>query len=156
MDSLNDVSKRASGGWNQMYPEAVKDFPTHEDFSKFLKQLELWMTSLNVELAQIKKDISTHTHYILPQTITNTGEVIITNTYTGVLTVTPYSSTGPAVESLKIRRPSLALYKIPYFINTTTVPPNIKGTVGYTFRPTATTPPIVESYINPISLVSGV
>lgn len=131
---LGQAEQRAAAAWDQLYKEAAADFPTHEDFKKYRLEVELWMKNVNKELEKLTKVISLHTH--------------TTTTPDGTFT-----STTPLNKNQMVWGPTT--YKLPLFINTTGVMPNLKGTPTYKYRPIVTIIPFIPSFVNPTSLLVG-
>lgn len=131
---LGQAEQRASAAWDQLYKEAASDFPTHEDFKKYRQELDIWMKSVNKELEKLTKVIASHTH--------------TTTTPDGTFTSTP-----PGNKNLIVWGPTT--YKLPLYLNTTGIQPNIKGTVDYKYRPITTTLPFIPSFVNPESMLAG-
>ncbi len=131
---IGQAEQRATAAWEQLYKEAVSDFPTHEDFKKYREELEIWMKSVNKELEKLTKTLASHTH--------------TTTTSQGTFTSTP-----PNNKSLITWGPTP--YKLPLYLNTTGIAPNIKGTITYRYRPIVTTLPFIPSFVNPAGMLIG-
>lgn len=130
---LQQNTQRGAGAWDQLYKEAVADFPTHEDFKRYREDIEEWMNSVNAKLQEICNAIAMHTHVSPPS---------------GGLTTAPTSATNMQWVG--------KVYVIPVYLNTTKVLPNITGTLGYKPRSILPKLPFVDAYASPVSLLTGV
>lgn len=138
---IGQAEQRSGGAWNQLYPEAGRDFPTHEDFKRFVEDTQKWMDTVNQQLKQLSEVVATHTHNVLPHT--HPGPV------------------GPAAAvTAQPIQSSMITWKgkqwvLPQFYNTTNLEPNLMGTSGYKYRQITVIPPFIPGYASPISLTSG-
>lgn len=131
---LGQAEQRASAAWDQLYKEAAADFPTHEDFKKYRYEIDIWMKNVNKELEKLTKVLAAHTH--------------TTTTPDGT-----YYSTPPINKNFITWGPTT--YKLPLYVNTTGIQPNLRGTVYYKYRPITTVLPFIPSFVSPASLLTG-
>jgi hypothetical protein len=134
---VGQAAQRALGGWEQLYKEAVSDFPIHEDFSRFVKDVQAWMVQVNKEMEILSATLKTHTHIVT----TSSG---------------PTVSTPPLNMSSYKWGATSTVYVLPTYLNTSTIPPNIRGTKGYQYRPVITTVPTVPAYASVTTLTAGI
>lgn len=138
---IMQASELALGAWQKLYPEAGKDFPTHADFDRFALQLEAWMTLVNNQLQAQMRLIASHTHAIPPHTHPFTGPGAVIPVPLTTLTGDPKPQwSGPQ-------------WTVPKFLNTSLLPPNIPGSLGFSPRPIVQTPSFVPSHL-PLSVLN--
>ena len=130
---LDQATQRSAGSWDQLYKEAASDFPTHEDFKRYREEVEKWMTNMNERMVELTMQLALHTHPC-------SG---------------PGGISGPPTNKSQIKW-SGKIYILPSFLNTTTIPPNIRGTPGYKFRPVLPFLPSLPTYVSPTSLLTGI
>lgn len=106
------AQKLIAENYMQTYPYAAEDFPSHPDLKRYIKDLTLWMESVDKRLTQQMDLISTHTHNIPPHSHGAQGAQPVPLT-----TVTP--GNGRSIKWSAI--------KYPVFINTTLATQNLSG-----------------------------
>lgn len=131
---LDQAAQRSKEAWNQLYKEAIADFPLHEDMNRFFTDLTDWMEILNKKIEELTKIIAAHQH-VVP-------------TLDGPAYSTPPLTAGGMVWTGK-------QYILPQFINTSGKLPNIKGTPGYQQRYTIQIMPNISAFSSPTSLTTG-
>lgn len=138
---VGQAKQRSSGAWDQLYPEAGRDFPTHEDFKRFVEDTQRWMNTVNLQLKAMSEVLATHTHTVLP------------HTHPGLAGPAPAFTATPTQSSLINWKGTQ--WVLPQFINTSGLVPNLIGTTTYTYRPITVIPPFIPGYASPISLTTG-
>ena len=131
--TLLSTTQRAGGTWDQLYREAAADFPIQEDFKRYREDVEKWMSDVNQKMVELTAALATHTH-----------------TCSG-----PGGSSSQPMNASQIKWTG-RIFILPFFLNTTTIPPNIRGTPGYKFRPVLPFLPLIPLYVSPSSLLTGI
>lgn len=129
---LQQATQRSGGSWDQLYKEAVSDFPTHEDFKRYREEVESWMNSVNDRMIELTTALSAHTHTCS----------------------SPGGMSSPPMNKAQIKWTG-RVFIIPFFLNTTLVPPNLRGTPAYKPRPVLPFLPSLPAFVSPLSLLTG-